>query len=331
MSRHFVITLVIPIGFAIVWLISCVTFQRKEITSFESWLLTKQVNYASDAAIAELLVMNPDIDLDYNSTTVTVLPDPAVDEFASMLCEELQLPTNDFNKKYVLNVYTKVLIVATNNGYYVYQSMKDSDHDAEFVSTPKLPYAASAFINGTQRFYAVTLSKDHVYYSTFNSGGNRELQSINYMTEETNGAPFSAGDLQTMSDIINNCVSDSLQEALVDAYGNTTGKTVEIPAAINSIKGSQPIVGPTVLAVVDTSGYKIGINAMAYGIGGAQIISLDPCVCWTDPGGVKWWAHSSALKRSSYDTGDMHDTDMYNTPFEAADHGYTENWSIMGH
>lgn len=287
MSKYSIITLLSPLIFIIFWLITFVQFERNEVSAFETWLLTKQVNFSTDAAIEELRTKSPDIAINIEEQSPTVNPDVAVDEFASMLCENLGLPDTAYNRDIILRRYTKCLCVCTNYGYYIYMR-KQVTHDLsdtwEFVSWPLLPYTGT--IDGlpstSDPTVAVTLAKDYAYQIELSSAD----KYLNVSTvKDSSGDPVKLNKAQQLqaSEIINNTVTNSMMRALYTEFGNTTDQTVIIPANFDTITGAQLINNTAVLAIVDTSGRHIGIDTLAFGIGGNQIKEADPIIGWYGP------------------------------------------------
>ena len=123
MNRYNALLTLAPILFSIYWLMSLVGIHMKEVHAFNSWLLQKQVNYAADAAVEELRLYSENANLDYMSDTINIDSSYAVDEFESILCQELgYLPTRE-RKDYIGRNYIKMLLLCTERGFYPYMSL----------------------------------------------------------------------------------------------------------------------------------------------------------------------------------------------------------------
>lgn len=120
MTRYSYLLSISPLIFLFFWLMSIITIHQKEVQAFNSWVLQKQVNYAADAAVEELRLYSNNTALDYLDQTINIDTSYCIDEFESILCQELGYePTKDY-KDYVGRNYIKVLLLCTEKGFYPY-------------------------------------------------------------------------------------------------------------------------------------------------------------------------------------------------------------------
>ena len=313
MSKYSIITLFSPLIFSVFWLITLIQFQRNEVSAFESWVLTRQVNFASDAAIEELRTKSPDVALNIEEKSPTVNPDVAVEEFASMLCDNFGLPDNQFNRDRICRRYVKCLCVCTNYGYYIYMSKQVTGHGDttptwEFVSWPILPYVDELDSLGYGKV-AVTLNKDYIYEVEKDTSTSTYYNVRRH--EAAAGVPYEMTEAEKLkaSEIINNTVTNTMMRALYSEYGNKSDQTIELPAAFDTITGAQIINNTTVLGIVDTTGRAIGIETVAFGVGGTQIKEADPIIGWYGPN-PKWLFDQLELSPSGIDE------DLYNNKYK---------------
>jgi len=331
----------------LIYLIMILGFQMRNVyidkQYTDSYILERQANYAADAAIEELLLRNPDINTDYVSDDVTIYPDVAVEEYASMLADNLGLLPTDANRDMVKRNYMKVIAVCVNNGYYIYTNQKQNDSSAyELISSPLMPYYgqftnngdggksyAGGVLNGRpimqNEYGSCFLTRDTVYAVL---APNYEVKDCNPNRDHTT----TEGERTMMSDIINNNVSDAMMKAINTIYGNNQSRTVTLPSGVLNISGAQPVDGPTVLSLVDLSTSGTTSAGITYGVGGSEIKKLDPIVAWTNTAtNQKFWAYASDLaKHPSADGYNKDNATIYTTPFEAAKRGYNRSFAALG-
>lgn len=363
MTRYNILFTIIPLLFVLYWLSSLITIHGKEVESFNTWLLAKQVNNASDAAVEEMRMYSENMDIDYLTASIEIDPTAAVREFESMMCDNLQLPVTQETMDYVANNYIKILLLCTNDGFYPYMNVGVTEDKKAFISYPMIPYTgrflnydpADVGIIDESQEYAFTLAKDKLYKCEYITTSDSGKVALNMVTTVKNGDDvYSPSDSvkQQISERITENVEYFLRSAIYSTYSNEDASTVIIPSGLDTINGGQGINGPTALAIVDTSGHNMDIYKAAFGVGGSVINKNDPILAWQwaadDPNPShkipgtdkpkKVWAYSSDLKKTGWIAADgtyvaayaeaLKNAIVFQTPFAAAEHGYDQCWEV---
>ena len=280
-------------------------FWQEERIAYDDFILQKQINYAADAAVEEML-MTGDLGTDYATTYVNVQPDLGVDEFCTIMLECFDMPTTDHDKAWVQNHYIKTLIICAYDGLYVYDMKEYATHEHAFLPSPKIPYFYTDF-DGTQ--YTLNFGLEEGY-----SDGHKEG---NYRVNAIGKLPSSITDDQQYAQI-NDMVSYYLQESLARAYGGDSEKTVQLPAFASEISGGQPIKNISVIGVLETDDNSKHKPNLCMAIGGARIVETDPLVCFYI-NGVPYYAPQS---RVSGFVGDNAIVKTYTSEYDAAKAGF---------
>lgn len=332
-----------PLLYVIFFFLYWIPIYQNELLSFDEFVLEKQVNYAADAAVEELLNTG-NLDQDYHnldkadpsysdidtSSIINVEPDLAVKEYASMLCSNWQMNPTEYNINIIKNKYIKTLLVCAYDGVYAYWKQPIADGMYEFAGTPKIPYFYT--INeGTpsQIQYCLTLGLEYGYSDAVSDDGEYSLKKFNKIPVDK--------DVQRTA--INNQVAELLNYALCESY-STGGyaKRYDIPALGSTVKGQQPISGITVLGVVEGQATSSASAITAECIGGARVTTADKIIGYdfTYRNGVdhmvKYYASTKtweALKADGFigDGGYTYDESsavIFNNVFEAAKAGYID-------
>ena len=341
MNKVLNVVLYIPLLYMVFFLIYWIQIYQNEQVSLDEFILEKQVNYAADAAVEELLNTGS-LDQDYHnldksdptlealdtSAIINVEPDLAVEEFASMLCANFSMLPTEYNMNIIKHKYIRALLICAYDGVYTYWRQENVKGAYEFMSTPKIPYFYTeneGELNQVQ--YCINLGYDYGYRD--NNAGGYSLKKYNKITIPK--------DVQKTA--INNQISELLNWALYQSYsGAGSGKTFEIPALGSEIQGQQPVNGITVLGVVEGQATSSSSSITAECIGGARIVSADRVIGYTfetkknsDGSEVAFeqkfyatastWKSMSAELRSKYSWNE-NSAISFSSVFEAAENGY---------
>lgn len=293
MSKHIHILLWIPLLYVALFLCLWIRIYLNEMVSFEDFVLEKQVNYAADSAIEEILVSS-DLNQDYaNGDFVTLDPDLAINDFANTLCYDFgYLPTDEtINLVKTKNIRT--LVICTYDGVYAYYLQQNETHGYDLVQTPKIPYFYTQ--DGIQ--YCLTLDPDKGYWDYTDAQGNYKLHKYDTYTSTIRPSD----DLQKTA--INDQVADIINWALYETYNVTndsTGTSVKLPATANTVRGEQPVQSPTIIGIVEGN-YKVASTAnMAQCIGGAQLEDTDYVMGFTFTSEVPLYAYTDPTDGITY-------------------------------
>jgi len=362
MTRFNILFTIIPLLFITYWYTSIVHLHTNEVEALNTYMLSLQVNNAADAAVEELRMYSENTDIDYMTASINVDPTAAVNEFESMMCNNLQLPITRDTMDFVANNYIKILLICIDNGFYTYMNQGVNSTKKAFISYPMLPYtghlnlydpADEGIIDDSEdKLYAMTIPCDKLYECTYaeNEAGAISVQAV---TTVKNGAEVyvpSPSVKQQMRDSINDSVEYFLRSAIYETYSSSEPSTVIMPSGVDTIHGGQGIDGPTVFAVVDTTHENRNPYKAAFGVGGSSVIKNDPIVAWIEPASDsqpyarKYWAWQSQLEDRGWMDKDgdgnykdpehaqmLQNAVIFSTPFEAAEHGYNQSWEVSAY
>ena len=339
MSKTSNLVIWIALLYAALFMIYWVHIYQNELVAFDEFVLDKQVNYAADAAVEELL-MTGDTDQDYNKGDYMVVePELAVIEFTSILAEDFNLVPTDYTRQMIQEKYIKTLLVCTWDGIYAYwYQPKNDTNEYGFIGTPKIPYF---YTDKSGKQYCLNLGLEKAY-SDSGFGGTYKLNPYEEL------APMIPKDIQLTA--INNQVAELLNYTLIQAYSGNNRTAYEIPALASEVSGAQPVDKITVIGVVEGQAESSSTVITAECIGGAQVVAADPIIgvnmVYDNGMKAKLYAYSSYWKShigdvfqsgnpyAGFDHTGNHDitsasTEYFDTPFEAAEHGYYDLLSAM--
>lgn len=315
MSRIFGIFLFIPLYFLAMLSLYSVTLMNYENQSVEEFRLRKAVNYAIDAATAEMLETG-DLGMDYaNWGKITVNPGLASEAFANSFCINYGMQTNQQNRDLVQMAYTKLFVVCAYDGYYVYSPKKVSeDGTYKFTSTPKLPYS---YHKGNNT-YALNLG----LVDCWRFSSNRKLAKVK--------SPLS--EKETLSQI-NRHISDDFAYRLDQQYEHGWSKSLYIPYEVTTVSSTNSIDRPSVLAFIDDVDIVSAKSISAFGVGGAHV-TQNRSVAAYKRNGKKYYSYADLLPKDMYtatnpDGKKTFIEEMYMTCQEAAEAGYYHDTLYM--
>ena len=327
----------IPLLYMCIYLVFWIRIYSNELIQFDEFVLEKQVNYAADAAVEELL-MTGNTEQDYNKGEyIVVEPELALIEFTSILTEDFNLVPTDFTREQIKEKYIKSLLICTWDGVYAYwYQPENSTGEYGLVGTPKIPYF---YTDANGRQYCLNLGFEKAYSDNGKTGDEYKINKYEKLD------PMIPKDVQLTA--INNQVADILNYTLIQAYGGSTARSYEIPALASEVSGAQPVDQITVIGVIEGQA-SVGTSAVVSEcIGGAQITANDPIIGVTMK--YKSGTLANVYARSSYwkeklpklatvpnlegiiQKGDPSSTAwnitnaksrFFDTPFEAAEEGY---------
>lgn len=328
----------IPLLYMCLFLVYWIRIYSNEIIEFDEYVLEKQVNYAADAAVEELL-MTGNTEQDYNKGDyIVVEPELAMIEFTSILAEDFNMVPTDFTRQQIKQENIKSLLICTWDGVYAYwYQPKNDTNEFDFVGTPKIPYF---YTDDSGRQYCLNLGMEKGY----SDSGNPTNYKLNKYVSLEGAIPK---DVQLTA--INNQVADILNYTLIQAYGGSTKRAYEIPALASKVSGAQPVDKITVIGIIEGQA-SVGTSAIiSECIGGAQVTSNDPIIGVTikykSDLPAKVYARSSywkeKLPKLAADTTNnirglvqkdnstswsitSAKSEFFSTPFEAAEAGYSD-------
>lgn len=313
MSRTFSLIMFVPIYFMSMCLLMFTQTQSLMRQKLDDMILKSSVNYAVDSAVDEMLDTG-DLGMDYaNWGKFKLDPDIAVEAFVNNFCLNYNLPLTRENKELVRNQYIKVFTVCTFDGYYMYESRPINDQEWELISTPKLPYS----MKKGDSYYALNLGLDS--YWKFQNGSLSKVKS-------------ELGKNEQLSEI-NKRVSDDLMERVDKYYSNGFENTVYIPYNMTTIKPTNAITKPTVLALIDDVDIISSKNTQVFGIGGANVKNTRQVAAYIR-NGEKYYCYADLLPEDKFTATNPDGTktfiqEMFSSPNEAAEAGYHHDTLYM--
>lgn len=331
MTKHFHIVLWVPLLYAVLFFILFIRIYQNENVAFEKYVLEKQSNYATDSAIAELLVAS-NLNQDYaDGDFITLEPTLATRDFSHTFCINFgYVPTED-NMKRVMDKNVKTMVVCVYDGIYAFYPMETESHAYETAQTPKIPYFYTAD-NGQQ--FALTLGLDKGYWD-YIDGSNYKLNKYDTIPESIRPTR----DRQLTA--INNQIADVVNWALYESYDMGKSNTqIELPAIGETVRGEQPVTRPTVISVVEGNVRSFATAVTAETIGGSQLeetnhligLELKNAVIGTEKLSGKFYAYESWWKKhpnivSQYSNGGggtLEKGKYFDSVYDAARAGYND-------
>ena len=300
-------SLALPISI-LVWILATLHFiqyMQDEYSEFERLKSDTIINYATDAAVDEMVDYSKDLQLDYGEWEyLSCDPEIALDTFVDYYLDSMGMLNTEANRAWVTATYCKCFIVATYNGYYVGQPTVINDSGArDIVFSLKKPYM---YKNGDS-YYALNLTRQDA----------RRLKD-GVLTTVDRPAELSENDVRM---IINSQISDTLTTVVGEQMGWHNTETLYLPANMSSISRTNPIDATTVLVYMSGMPAGFGRTVDSFAIGGTRIEHQRFVGCYIKDG-VKMYQYVDKLNES-YDL-----IETFESPLEAAKKGYEFDISL---
>lgn len=323
MSRHFYLVLWMPLLFIVLFMAYWITITSNSYTELEEYILGKQVNYATDSAIGEMLEFST-TDVDYSDGEfILVEPELALTDFSYIMCWNMHLDPTESNRTYVQDNYIRTFAVCAYDGIYAYWNQKTATNDWHLVQTPKIPYFYTDDRTGIQ--YALTLNYEKGYQDNGRSDANYKMMRYNtYQNKPSNDLQNSAIDTQ---------IENTLNWCLAQSYGQ--GKSdikIEIPVIDVSYRtGAKAVESPTVMTIFQGRTTIYGTSPIAEVVGGSALEDAVHCVGYTYNGDIvngvpltgKFYATEKWFEKNPGATGSSSPV-YFDSAYEAARAGYSD-------
>lgn len=279
MGKVFSLFLVVPIYFLAMFILVFLAIMDYETTEFENRKLQISLNYATTAGASEMLETG-DLGLDYvDMNEFYVNPQLALDAFTATLLLNYDMGVTQYEQVALQQESVPIFCVASYDGYYLYTNQRvNEEGDWELRSYPKRPYTYSEGGN----LYALNLGFENVMC----------LNSSGVLSRVAN--PLSK--TETMR-VINATISDNLLWELDNATQHGNIRTVYIPYNMTTIRQTNPVEAPSVLAFVDNLGTVSWKKVNAFSIGGAMITQTRNVVCYYR-NGTPYYCYADKLPES---------------------------------
>lgn len=318
----------VPLIYAAFFMIYFIRIYQNELVSLDEYILEKQVNYAADAAVEELLYTSH-LDQDYNKGEyITIEPSLAVNEFTSIMCYYYDMIPNDYSYNYIQQHYFRALLVCAWDGVYAcWNQESNANNEYEFVMTPKIPYHMYDTVDGELQELIVNLGLEKAYWlsASLDANGTTGKVELNQYKEKKQ-------DPDVVLTNINDQVGDLLNYALYQSYsgGSGSGKAYAVPALASQVKATNAVDKITVLGVIEGKASSLTTSITAECLGGARITANDPVIGYDTAKYGKIYAKQSFWRVNSIPeyTGQPA---YYDSIFEAAQAGYNDYLSYDGY
>lgn len=273
MSKHFYLLLWMPLLYIVLFMAYWITITSNSYTELEEYILGKQVNYATDSAIGEMLEYS-NTDVDYaEGDFILVEPELALNDFSYVMCYDFGWSPTDDNRQRIQDEYIRTFAVCAFDGVYAYWNQKTATNDWHLVQSPKIPYFYTDERTNIQ--YALTLDYEKGYQDNGVDNGNYKMARYNtYQDKPSNDRQNSAIDMQ-IENILNWCLAKSYGEGKSDIK-------IEIPVVHVSYRtGAKAVESPTVMAVFQGKTTIYGTSPIAEVVGGSALEEAVHCVGYT--------------------------------------------------
>lgn len=286
-----------------------------DYNEFEEYRLQKTNNYATDAAIDEMLYSD-NLDQDYSDMSkVTLDPMRARDTYLEVLALTYDIPTTDKSLDDLSAQCLDLMIVCAYDGYYIISNDPTVDEETSvktYVALPNIKYPYVYEDPASSNLYALNLGFEKAY--KLNTSGMEEI-------------PTPVSKAKTLT-IVNKLISNELNSRLNAKIDGGLSKSVNIP--VLSTDSNNNIQNVSVISFLNGVKFTTVKELSAFSIGGAKIEPTRMVACYTRKG-KKMYSYvdlipsSVARKDKIREWADKVVTSME----EAASLGYACDYELM--
>jgi hypothetical protein len=300
-------------------LIYFANYSKQDILEFERLKLSYAVDYATDAAILNLLA-SQNLDMDYTDKGyISADPDLALDAFVDVFLFNYGAAIDKINRDHVKMNFMPVFVVAMFDGYYMgtpsivsngnnYPDGSINDADWALQFSPKLPYT---YVSGGAS-YALNMGGDYA----FRMNGNVLSKEFGLPPGLTSKEDIRREITRIMSADI------SYQIDKANEINPNWSNTFYIPGDLTTLSNVNPLDGPSVLAIVQNVDFATSKKIGAFSVGGAKIQATRMLAGYTRTG-IKYYCFTDRLPAS------VTVENIYSTMEEAARDGYSFDIEYM--
>ncbi|GMQ55939.1 hypothetical protein AN1V17_03310 [Vallitalea sediminicola] len=288
------------------------SYIKKDLQEFEQLRLSFAVDYASDAAIWELL-NSKDLSMDYSDTNyLSADPKLALETFVDVFSANYGLNFDETNKAHIKMNFIPAFVVAMYDGYYVatptlvnndynYPENEINNGDWDLLFGPKLPYTYE--YNGST--YALNMSGENALKINKNMLSTHKDLPPGISSKEDN--------LGEISRIISSNISYTVNK--LNETNTRWANTFYIPRNLTTYTGVNSIEGPSVLALVQNVDLATLRPISAFSVAGSKIQKARMVAGYTRDG-TKYYCYADKLPTF------INVENLYPTIKEAATAGY---------
>lgn len=316
MSRFFSMLLVIPLFFLLITYFAGAAIMKADLQEFEEYRLQKTNNYATDAAVDELL-FSDDLNQDYSDLSKVELdPLKARDMFLRVLASNYNLPTTAENLTNLSAQYLDLMVVCVYDGYYIITNDKTYDENTQTYT-----YQATSSI----KYPYLYQDGDSLYSYDL---GFKEAMLLGTSGISQVACPISKSKAlsllnQKINQEINNRLSLKVQNGLL--------KAVNIPVKATSVGSvNNNIESVTVLSFLNGVDFNTSKKLTAFSLGGAKLDNTRMVACYKR-NNKKMYCYVDLIPSTVASPSNIEKWADYvvNTIEEAAGLGYSCDYELM--
>lgn len=251
------------------------TYQGNSEREFEEIRLQRAVNVSVDAAIEDILMAHPNVDL-FN---MVVDPDRVSDVFFNTFLISYDMAQSEENKQ-TLYTYVPLLVLLLDDGFYVGQGgYTDDGTHWDWRWSDKIPFTLYEGNN----VWALRISNENVrrYNWNYPTDSSYFEFEISYPDKKVSDRIIAQHIMSVVASYINQANEAS----------RSFSNQFYIPAEFIAEYQAANIQGPTLMAFMQNVDLFSRKPIEAFGIGGAQLQLLRRVVAWTDGSGNKWYCY----------------------------------------
>lgn len=324
MSKFFSAILLIPLFFLILIYFIGAAIMRADFNEFEEYRLQKVNNYATDAAVDELLYSD-DLKQDYKDISkVTVDPLRARDMYLRILASNYDIPTTRDNLENLSAQYLDLMVVVGYDGYYILTNDATAElsngvttDTYKVESSMKFPYV---YRDANDKLYSYDLGFEKALLL-----GSRSIDSVDCPISKSKGLSLIN---QTINQEVNNRLAVKVDGGLL--------KSINIPVEATSIgKVSNNIESISVLSFLNGVNFNTSKEMTAFSLGGAKVEPVRQVACYkrrdTSGNYKKFYCYVDLIPSTVANPARIESWADYvvNSMEEAAAKGYSCDYELM--
>ncbi|GKX28639.1 hypothetical protein SH1V18_11190 [Vallitalea longa] len=272
---------------------------ERDLQEFEQLRLSYAVDYASDAAIWELL-NSRDLSMDYSDFNyLSADPNLALDTFIDVFSANYGMNFDKNNLDHIKMNFIPVFVVAMYDGYYMatlkvvsnnlnYPENGISNADWDLKFGPKMPY----------------IYKNNATYALNMSGESALKIEEDEKTKEPwltkiEGLPVGIKSKKANLSEINKIISANISYTInqINETNTKWANTFYIPSSLTTYSGVNPIEGPSVIALVQNVDLATTKPISSFSVAGSKLEKSRMVAGYTREG-IKYYCYVDNLPSS---------------------------------
>ena len=285
MSKFFSLLLIIPLFFLLIVFFAGSTIMKADFQEFEEYRLQKTNNYATDAAVEEMLYAD-NLDQDYSDMSkVTLNPELARDTYLRVLASTYDIPMTKESLDSLSAQYMDLMIVCVYDGYYIISNeptIDESTGHTEYTAIPSIKYPYYYSDPRDSGVYSLDLGFEKALY--LSPTGLQEVDT-----------PLSKN--KTLS-VINQLINKEINSRLMYKVQNGLIKAIDIPVTATTVGSvNNNIENVSVISFLNGVNFTTQHELNAFSIGGAKIDKTRMVACYRR-NGKKYYAYTDLIPSS---------------------------------